>query len=57
MDPANGIPARASEAAAADRRIDMLNNPVTIVKAALDSRTKLSNLRDEGKRQAIDLTT
>ena len=57
VDPANGTSTRASEAAAADRRIDMLDNPVTIVRAALDSRTKLSNLRDEGKRQALDLTT
>src|SRR5262245_40152496 len=57
VDPGTGNPTRASDAAAADRRIDMLDNPITIVRAALDSRTKLANLREEGKRQALDITT
>jgi glyoxylase-like metal-dependent hydrolase (beta-lactamase superfamily II) len=54
---ANGRAARANDAAARGRRIDMLNNPLVIVRTALDPSTKLSNLRTEGKTQVMDLTT
>ena len=53
----NGKPVRAGEAAARARRIDMLNNPLVIVRAALNPSTKLSNLRTEGKAQVMDLIT
>jgi hypothetical protein len=49
--------ARANEEAARARRIDMLNNPLALVRAALDPANKLSNLRKEGTRDVIDLTT
>jgi glyoxylase-like metal-dependent hydrolase (beta-lactamase superfamily II) len=54
---ADGRVVRANDAAARARRIDMLNNPVVIVRAALDSATKLSGLHAMGKVQVMDLTT
>ena len=53
----DGRAARAPEAAARERRIEMLNTPMTAVRAALDRTSKLSNLRTMGKFQALDLTT
>jgi len=52
-----GAAQRASEAVAADRRIEMLGNPITIVRAALDPAAKLSNLRRKSGEQKIDITT
>jgi len=49
---AEGRAQRASDAAVADRRIEMLATPVTIVRAALDPKAKVSSLR--GK---IDIIT
>ncbi|HYR82929.1 MAG TPA: MBL fold metallo-hydrolase [Terriglobia bacterium] len=54
---ADGRPVRAAEAAVRTRRVDMLGNPVSIVRAALDPGTKLNNLRKEGDRQVLDLAT
>jgi len=54
---ADGRPVRAAEAAVRTRRIEMLGNPISIIRAALDPATKLSNLRKEGNRQVLDLTT
>src|SRR6059036_1558200 len=54
---ADGRPLRAAEAAVRTRRIEMLGNPISIIRAALDPATKLSNLRKEGNRQVLDLTT
>jgi len=54
---AEGRAQRAPDAAVADRRIDMLGTPVTIVRAALDSRAKVSAPRKEGARELIDITT
>ena len=54
---ANGKANRAAAAVAADRRIEMLGNPVVIVRAALDPAAKLSNLRKKGKLQLVDVTT
>jgi len=53
----DGKAARVAEALARDRRIEMLGNPVTIVRAALHPAAKLSHLRREGRVQLIDLTT
>jgi glyoxylase-like metal-dependent hydrolase (beta-lactamase superfamily II) len=44
---AEGRAQRASDAAAVDRRIEMLATPVTIVRAALDPRAKLSVIREK----------
>ncbi len=53
----DGKATRASEAVARDRRIEMLGNPVAIIRAALDPAAKLSHLRKEGNLQLVDLTT
>jgi len=53
----DGKAQRVSDAAAADRRIEMLGNPIAIVRAALDPSAKLSNLRTKGGEQMIDITT
>ena len=39
------------------RRIDMLDNPLSAIRTALDPRTRLSNPRLVGKEQVIDMTT
>jgi hypothetical protein len=54
---ADGKAARAPEAAVRARRIEMLDNPVSIVRVALDPSTKLSHLRKDGNRQVMDLVT
>jgi len=54
---AEGRAQRASDTAVADRRIEMLGTPVTIVRAALDPGAKLSAPRKKGAREIIDITT
>src|SRR3954470_2546588 len=56
--PAAGTPQPqpAGAVAARQRRVEMLAHPVTIVRAALDPRTRLSNLRKQGSRQLVDIT-
>ena len=49
-------PQSAGAAAARQRRVEMLAHPVTIVRAALDPTTKLSNLRKQGNLQLVDVT-
>ena len=46
---------RANEQAAHARRIDMFNNPVALVRAALDTAPAISNIRRDGSRQAADV--
>ena len=56
----NGADANARRVSARDtraRRIDMLGNPLSVIRAALDPRSKLSNLRTIGAEQAIDMIT
>jgi glyoxylase-like metal-dependent hydrolase (beta-lactamase superfamily II) len=48
---------RVAKAAAADRRIEMLDTPVTIVRAALDPSAKVGSPRKRGTAEAIDITT
>ena len=47
----------APDAVVSDRRIEMLNHPIAIVRAALDGMVTAGHLRNEGKIQAIDLKT
>jgi hypothetical protein len=54
---AAGKASRAPESAVRDRRIEMLDNPVSIVRAALEPGTRLSRLRPEANLQLVDLTT
>jgi glyoxylase-like metal-dependent hydrolase (beta-lactamase superfamily II) len=46
---------RANEQAAHARRLDMFNNPVALVRAALDTAPTISNVRRDGVRQAADV--
>ena len=49
-------PQPAGTAAVRQRRVEMLAHPITIVRAALDPSTKLSNLRKQGNLQLVDVT-
>ena len=49
-------PQPAGMAAARQRRVELLAHPITIVRAALDPSTKLSNLRKDGNLQLVDVT-
>ena len=49
-------PQPAGAAAVRQRRVELLAHPVTIVRAALDPATKLSNLRKQGNLQLVDVT-
>jgi len=49
-------PQPAGGAAVRQRRVELLAYPVTIVRAALDPATKLSNLRTQGNLQLVDVT-
>jgi glyoxylase-like metal-dependent hydrolase (beta-lactamase superfamily II) len=49
-------PQPAGPAAVRQRRMEMLAHPVTIVRAALDPATRLSNLRTQGALQLVDVT-
>jgi glyoxylase-like metal-dependent hydrolase (beta-lactamase superfamily II) len=49
-------PQPAGPAAARQRRVELLAHPITIVRAALDPATKLSNLRKQGSLQLVDVT-
>jgi glyoxylase-like metal-dependent hydrolase (beta-lactamase superfamily II) len=49
-------PQPAGAAAARQRRVELLAHPVTIVRAALDPTSKLSNLRKQGNLQLLDVT-
>ena len=55
--PQTGAPAPqpAGLAAARQRRVEMLAHPITIVRAALDPSSKLSNLRKQANLQLVDI--
>src|SRR5437899_5098707 len=50
---ADGRPVRAPDAAVRARRIEMLGNPVSIVRAAWEPGARLTNLRKDGSRQVM----
>ena len=54
---ADGRTQRAPDAAADDRRIEMLATPVTIVRAALDPNAKIGAFRRKNKEETVDITT
>jgi glyoxylase-like metal-dependent hydrolase (beta-lactamase superfamily II) len=45
-----------ADAAARQRRVELLAHPVTIVRAALDPATKVTNLRKQGNLQLVNVT-
>ena len=49
-------PQLAGAAAVRQRRVELLAHPITIVRAALDATSKLSNLRKQGNLQLVDVT-
>src|SRR5687768_17499010 len=49
-------PQPAGPAAVRQRRMELLAHPVTIVRAALDATSKLSNLRQQGNLRLVDVT-
>jgi glyoxylase-like metal-dependent hydrolase (beta-lactamase superfamily II) len=49
-------PQAAGAAAARQRRVELLAHPITIVRAALDPSSKLSNLRKQGSLPLVDVT-
>jgi len=52
-----GTMTRASDAAARDRRLELLQHPITIVRAALDPGAKIGNVRTEKNDDLVDVTT
>jgi hypothetical protein len=53
----DGKATRAGDAAARDRRMEMLHHPLTIVRAALDPAAKITNLRQQASERLVDVTT
>lgn len=56
ISPEGGA-ARANQAAARDRRREMLHHPLAILRVALDPGSRLSNLRQKDSVQLVDVTT
>jgi ribonuclease BN (tRNA processing enzyme) len=54
---ADGRATRAASAAVVARRIEMLAHPVALVRAILDQRARVSNLRSEGGNDLVDVVT
>jgi Metallo-beta-lactamase superfamily len=54
---ADGNATRAGDQSVGDRRVEMLHHPVTIVRAALDPSAMVTNLRQQGNDQVIDIAT
>ena len=54
---ANGTPARASAAVAADRRTERFHHPLVLLRAALAPTARLSAVRTEGAERVVDVTT
>jgi glyoxylase-like metal-dependent hydrolase (beta-lactamase superfamily II) len=57
--PAPAAPARnrAGAQAAIDRRVEMLHHPLTALRAALDPAARVTNLRQSGSSQLVDVVT
>ncbi len=53
----DGNASRLTERAALDRRLEMLRHPFAIVHAALDPSAKLSNYRERGSLELLEVTT
>jgi hypothetical protein len=53
----DGTATRTSNAVARDRRVALLHHPVTIIRAALDPAGKVTNLRQQGNQERVDITT
>ena len=54
---ADGRATRAASAAAAARRVEMLAHPISLVRAILEQRVRVSNLRSEGAVDVVDVVS
>ena len=54
---ADGRATRASNATAAARRIELLTHPVALIRAILDQRARVSNMRRQGNLDLMDVMT
>ncbi len=54
---ADGKAARLTDRAASDRQLELLHNPVAIVRAALDPAARVTNFRKQGDRELVDIVT
>ena len=54
---ANGTARRIAQAAADDRRAELLRHPVMAVRAALDPAARLTNVRADGGESSVDVLT
>lgn len=54
---ANGTATRVLNAAARDRRMEIYHHPLTIVRAALDPGSKLTNPHTQDDQRVVDITT
>ena len=54
---ANGTPARAAAAVAADRRTERFHHPLVLLRVALAPTATLSAVRTEGAERVVDVTT
>src|SRR5262249_4165509 len=52
-----GAMTRAGDAAVRDRRLELLQHPITMVRAALDEGAKLTNVRTEKNDDLVDVAT
>jgi hypothetical protein len=55
--PPDGQPTRGTEAQARDRRREALQHPVAAVRAALADTSQISNLRQDGENDVVDVRT
>ena len=53
----DGQATRVADAAARDRRIEMLHHPLTLMRASLDPAAKLSHFHQAGSEHVVDITT
>jgi hypothetical protein len=54
---APNAPARQGAQVVRDRRVDMLHHPLTLVRAALQPGARVTNFRQAGPQQSVDVTT
>jgi glyoxylase-like metal-dependent hydrolase (beta-lactamase superfamily II) len=54
---ASGPSARLTETAAHERRLELLRNPLSAVRVALDPKSQLSHFRETGNKRALDIVT
>ena len=53
----NGTATRIANAAANDWRVELYHHPLALVRAAFDPEAKLTNARNAGGQEAVDITT